>query len=102
AFYGYAAAIFWNYEDGFLQFKAGTLDAKSWASDVSTLRRLFTNPAYRAVWSVVRDSIGDGYRAFVDTLMDEVKGKRPASVGAALRQSFAEERTRAGIAAEEA
>ena len=102
AFYGYAAGIFWNYEDSFLQFEAGTLDATSWASDVSSLRRFCTNPAYRAVWSVVRDSIGEGYRSFVDSLMEEAKGTRPTTVSATLRQRLAEERTKLGLAATEA
>ena len=44
-FYGYAGALFWNYEDSFLQFKIGTLDQLSWASDVSTLERLLA-PEY--------------------------------------------------------
>ena len=30
AMYGYAAAVFWSYEDCFLQFRYGMLDASSW------------------------------------------------------------------------
>src|SRR5690242_14337096 len=30
SFYGFAAAVFWSYEDSFMQFQAGTLDPRSW------------------------------------------------------------------------
>ena len=55
SFYGFTAAVFWSYEDSFLQFEAGTLDARSWESDVATLRRLLAAPSYRAVWIMARD-----------------------------------------------
>ena len=73
-FYGYSAALFWNYEDSFLQHQAGTLDAAGWATDVSTMKRLLTMPAYRASWRIMRDSMGDAYRNFVDSIMDDVRG----------------------------
>jgi hypothetical protein len=91
AFYGYAAAIFWNYEDSFLQFRAGMLDAKSWESDLSTIRRLFTNPAYRAAWRAARGGIGDDYRVFIDGLMDDIKGEPPRMVQGMMKQYLAEE-----------
>src|SRR5215472_12690648 len=50
AFYSFACACFWNYEDSFLQFRARTLDASGWATDELTLQGLLANPAYRAVW----------------------------------------------------
>src|SRR5579862_1058957 len=43
AFYGLAAAVFWSYEDSFIQFEAGTLDARSWQSDVATIKRLLAS-----------------------------------------------------------
>src|SRR5690349_24047749 len=32
--YGYMTSVFWSYEDCFFQFRSGTLDSRSWASDV--------------------------------------------------------------------
>src|SRR5689334_1331973 len=91
-FYGYMASVFWSYEDCFFQFHSGTLDAKSWASDVLTLKRLLANPAYRAVWRAVRDGIGDEYRSFLDGLVAEAKHRSPVNAVNALKQYIAEER----------
>lgn len=73
AFYAFAGAVFWTYEDSFLQFQAGTLDASSWESDSITLKRLLRHPGTRAVWKMARDGMGGGYRDYLDTLMREVK-----------------------------
>src|SRR6185437_4589318 len=91
SFYGIAASIFWSYEDSFLQFQSGSLDAKSWNSDVSTLRGLLTNPAYRAAWRAGREAIVDEYRDFMDAMMLEVKGRTPRNVATAISQLLAEE-----------
>ena len=73
AFYGFAGAIFWTYEDSFLQFRANTLDASSWASDVTVIKRLLGYPAYRVAWKMARDSLSGDYREYVDSIMREVK-----------------------------
>ena len=80
AFHMYAAALFWNYEDSFLQFRAKTLDDASWATDVSTLRGLMTQPAYRASWRLMREGMGEQYRNFVDALTHEVRSTQPRSL----------------------
>jgi hypothetical protein len=90
--YGYMASVFWSYEDCFFQSHAGTLDAKSWASDVITLRRLLCNPVYRAVWKAVRSGIGEEYRAFLDEIAAEARHQAPIDVPNVLRQLIAEER----------
>jgi hypothetical protein len=90
--YGYMASVFWSYEDCFFQFHSGTLDGKSWASDVATLKRLLSNPAYRAVWRAVRSALGDEYRSFVDGLLVEARRNAPANLVAILSQYIAEER----------
>jgi len=90
--YGYMASVFWSYEDCFFQFHSGMLDAKSWASDVTTLRRLLGNPAYRAVWRFARGGIGDEYRSFPDGLAAEAKHNAPANLVNTLKQYIAEER----------
>ena len=73
AFYGFAGAVFWTYEDSFLQFRAHTLDAPSWESDVTTIKRLLRYPAYRVAWKMARDGMSGGYREYVDSVMREVK-----------------------------
>ena len=90
--YGYMASVFWSYEDCFFQFHSGMLDAKSWASDVTTLRRLLGNPAYRSVWRFARGGIGDEYRSFLDGLAAEAKHNAPAKLVDTLKQYIAEER----------
>jgi hypothetical protein len=71
AFYGFAGAIFWTYEDSFLQFQAGTLDAASWESDATILKRLVGYPAWRVAWKMARDGLSGAYRDTVDGFMRE-------------------------------
>ncbi|HWY15044.1 MAG TPA: hypothetical protein VNX86_07925 [Rhizomicrobium sp.] len=73
AFYGFAGSIFWNYENSFLQFQANMLDARSWNSDATVLKRLLGYPAYRVAWKMARDSLSGNYRNYVDSIMREVK-----------------------------
>ena len=73
AFYGFAAAVFWSYEDSFLQLQAKTLDVQSWNSDIATIKRLLGYPAYRVAWKMARDGMSGGYRDYIDSLMREVK-----------------------------
>lgn len=72
AVYGLVAAVFWTYEDSYLQFKRGMLDEESWLSDAATIKRLLANPAYRVVWKMARDGISGGYRDYVDSVMRDV------------------------------
>jgi hypothetical protein len=91
SYYGFAAAVFWSYEDSFLQLNDGMLDPKAWDSDVLTLRGLLSNPAYRAVWRTVRDSIGGDYKAFIDQVAAEARKSAPRRAPTTLRQYFSEE-----------
>ena len=84
SFYGFGAAVFWSYEDCFMQFQAKTLDASSWASDVATLERLVAYPPYRAVWKMARDGMDGAYRDYVDSLMD----KTPSDTSRTLTDLF--------------
>ena len=90
--YGYMTSVFWSYEDCFFQFRSGTLDSQSWSSDVATLKRLLTNPAYRAVWRAARGACGEQYRSFLDGLAAETKHTPPANLVNILKQYLAEER----------
>ncbi|HXS50685.1 MAG TPA: hypothetical protein VN713_11240 [Sphingomicrobium sp.] len=78
-FYGFAAAVFWSYEDSFMQFQAGTLHPESWQSDVATLKRLMARPPYRAVWKMAREGMSGGYRDYIDSLVSEVPIDRSRS-----------------------
>lgn len=91
SFYGFGAAVFWSYEDCFLQFQAETLDASSWASDVATLERLVAYPPYRAVWKMARDGMGGDYRHYVDSLMSNVPSDTSRSLTDVFRIYMAEE-----------
>lgn len=73
AFYGFAGAIFWTYEDSFNQFHAKTLDRTTWESDATILKRLMAYPAYRVAWKMARDGMSGPYRNYVDTLMQGTK-----------------------------
>ena len=90
--YGYIASVFWSYEDSFLQFRSGTLDAKSWASDVATLKRLLKNPAYRAVWRAAKEAMASDYSSFIDSVVVEGRQNAPADVPSVLKQYIAEEK----------
>ena len=72
SFYGFAGAVFWTYEDSFLQFQANALDAASWESDATTIKRLLGYPAFRAAWKMARDGMSGGYREYVDRVMRDV------------------------------
>ncbi len=92
AFYSFACACFWNYEDSFLQFRSKTLDARGWATDELTLRGLMGNPAYRAVWRMARAGMNADYRNYLDRLMAEVQPSEPRDVAQVWRAYFNEER----------
>lgn len=92
AFYSFACACFWNYEDSFLQFRARTLDARGWATDELTLRGLLGNPAYRAVWRMARAGMNADYRDYLDRLMREIQPSEPRDVAQVWKAYFTEER----------
>jgi hypothetical protein len=91
AFYGFAGAIFWTYEDSYLQFQARTLDTSSWDSDAVIIKRLMGHPAYRVAWKMARDGMGGAYRDYVDTLMREVKVDTSQSLTDLFKRYVAEE-----------
>jgi hypothetical protein len=92
AFYFFAGACFWNYEDSFLQFRAKTLDARGWETDELTLRGLFANPAYRAAWRMARTGMHRDYRDYLDKLMSEVRPTELRDIAQVWRANFNEER----------
>lgn len=66
-------AVMRNFEDGYLQFKSGTLDAAGLASDLEMVRVHFAAPAYRAAWGVLRNRFGADFRNYLDAQLREIK-----------------------------
>jgi hypothetical protein len=60
-----------NWEDSFLQHRAGLLDTESWNTDQAALRWTCMFLGTRAIWRMVGPSFGASYRAYVDQLMTE-------------------------------
>jgi hypothetical protein len=91
AFISHHAAVFWNYEDSFLQHQAGTLDAASWQTDLTTLSALLARPAYRVAWQVNREYSTGDYRRLVDNLIRETKSVKQSSLAAMWNARMADE-----------
>jgi hypothetical protein len=92
------SSFFWNFEDSYLQFRAGTLDKVGWRSDLAALRQFATSPANRAAWSLVRDYSGGPYQALMDGLMREIKGAPPADLAQIWRTRMSQELADARLA----
>jgi hypothetical protein len=83
---------FWGWEDGFLQFHAGTLDAASWRSDLRGLKQACSEAAYRVAWRLQRPYMGDAFRDYVDNLMRETEVTPQPDFAALWKTWMAEER----------
>jgi hypothetical protein len=66
-----------NWEDSFLQHRAGLLDAVSWSTDAAALRRTCMFPGSRAIWRLVGPNFGASYGAYVDRLLSETSVHSP-------------------------
>lgn len=77
SYFRFCGALFWHYEDSFLQFRAGTLDTESWEIDAQTLKVLMGVPSARAAWRFVRVFSSGEYRNYVDQLLSETKETAP-------------------------
>lgn len=66
-------AMFEGYEDTFLQYKAGTIDASSWETEVVSIRSVFANLTIRICWQRMRNDFPQPFRDLVDSLMTEAK-----------------------------
>jgi hypothetical protein len=71
AFVAYSGAMFWTFEDSFIQHSNGQLDDAAWMNDEATLRAFVAIPAYRAGWLVQRRLSSGPYANFVDALISE-------------------------------
>ncbi len=68
------SALVYNYEDSFLQHRAGTLDSPSWDTDVAALREFFSYPGFRVAWRFNRDFMSGAFRDYVDAIMRGTRG----------------------------
>lgn len=84
SFYGFVGAVFWAFEDSYMQFKAGTLHPASWESDVATIERILAFPAFRVIWRMVRDGTSGSYRDYIDGVMRKI----PANPSARFSDMF--------------
>ena len=91
AFVSFGSAMFWTFEDSFLQHQAGLLDTPGWEADVATLRAFLTSPAYRAAWKMSRHMQKGAYRDFIDALIRDVKVIQPYDLPAVWNALIAEE-----------
>ena len=85
------AATLFNWEDTFLQLKAGTLDASSFESDDNALRVLASAPAFRVAWRMNREFYGRGFREYVDKIMHDTKVVQPPTHTSTWKAMMAEE-----------
>jgi hypothetical protein len=76
-----AMGLFWHIEDSFLQHRGGTLDELSWATDLSILRTFLRIPAFRVAWKFNRSLFSGPYRAYVDTLLEEIEPRSTFNMG---------------------
>ena len=69
AYRAWLNALIWTYEDSFLQYRAGTLSAKSWEMDALTLRGFAGSATFRTEWAMVREFVEQDWRNYVDGLI---------------------------------
>jgi hypothetical protein len=65
-----------NWEDGFLQHRAGTLDESSFGSDIAIIKAWAALPSFRAIWQMRRHTFAKEYISFVDELVRNTKVER--------------------------
>ena len=91
AFFRQLSALLYNYEDSFLQFKSGTLDASSWNTDVVALQEFFLYPGFRVAWRFNRDFMSGAFREYVDGIMRDTEGTKRLDLASAWKTLLIEE-----------
>jgi len=71
-----------NWEDSYLQHRAGMLDAESFATDDSVLRLTCGLPGHRRVWGFMGPNFGATYRAYVDGIVAATPPAEPTDFAA--------------------
>ena len=71
-------AMFLNWEDSFIQNKAGTIDATGMDSDLTAMRHFLSLPGYRAVWRTVgRRQFSAKFCEHIEVLLHDAAGNKP-------------------------
>jgi len=71
-------AMFLNWEDSFIQNKAGTIDATGMDSDLTAMRHFLSLPGYRAVWRTVgRRQFSAKFCEHIEVLLGDATGNKP-------------------------
>ncbi len=76
----YANAAFFNWEDTFLQYRAGLLDEASMESEETLIRSSMIVPAWRAVWQFSRGRSGHAFTQYIDRIISEVPLMQPGDI----------------------
>src|SRR5215469_12946597 len=72
----------YGWEDSFLQYRSGTLDAASYETDENTMRHLLTYPSHRAAWVMLRLMFSNVFREHVDKLVEANPAILPPDISA--------------------
>jgi hypothetical protein len=91
SFFRQLSALVYNYEDSFLQHRAGTLDSSSWGTDVAALQEFFSYPGFRAAWRFNRDFMSGAFREYVDAIMRHTEGTKRLDLSSAWTALLTEE-----------
>lgn len=71
-------AMFLNWEDSFIQYSAGTIDATGMDSDLTAMRHFLSLPGYRGVWRTVgRRQFSGKFCEHVDALLGQASASKP-------------------------
>lgn len=75
--FAWFTAAFINFEDSFLQHKAGLFPPGSWLSDVAVMKTFLGLPVARVAWITNRSTMGEEFVAYVDGLIRDIKPQKP-------------------------
>lgn len=70
-------AAFLSGEDSILQYRAGLLSKQTYDTYVAGARFFLSQPGFRAAWKLSRLQFGAEFRAFTDSILNEVPPAEP-------------------------
>jgi hypothetical protein len=78
-FSSFCNALFYGWQDSFLQYQRGLLDEDIYSQMCDALVKALGQPGYRAEWEKVRVP-GTRFAAFVDKMIATLPAARPATI----------------------
>ncbi|MFI4933976.1 MAG: hypothetical protein ACHP7N_05125 [Caulobacterales bacterium] len=84
-------ATFAGWEDGYLQHRAGMMDAASMASDAATHRVFLSYPGCRAAWKTSRGQFTGAFRDYIDQMVRGTNPMQPPDTSATWKAFVAED-----------